>query len=412
VIGRMQPPAHSPLNLPALAAGLSGALGTDAEARLHARIRTFWGARDVILTDCGTSALTLALLGAIRTRSPLIALPAYGCYDLATAAIGARARVLLYDIDPETLGPDTTSLRNALKSGASIVVIVHQYGIPVEMEAVRAHAAEYDALVVEDAAQAIGARLDGGPAGAGGHVSVLSFGRGKGLSGGNGGALLSNHAAGDAVVRYARQLVRGIRPGWGDLGRAAAQWLFSRPSLYSLPAKLPFLQLGATVFHEPHRPNPLSRAAAQLIVRGWNSAQAAAARRRATAVRLLRTIQHSTRWRTVSVPASVTPGYLRLPVIAVKESCSVVLDHQARVLGAAPGYPLPLHRLPQLAGQLANPDEEFPGASTVAAHLFTLPTHTLLDARDLERIEEWLLREPTFETGARIPHAQGTRAMV
>lgn len=410
MIGRMQPPAHSPLDLQALTAGLSGALGHDVESRLQARMRTIWGARDVVLTNSGTAALTLALLGAIRIRNALVALPGYGCYDLATAAIGARARVVLYDLDPETLSPDFSSLRRAVAAGASVIVVVHQYGIPVPMEPVLALAAQHDALVIEDAAQAIGARLDTMPAGAAGHLAVMSFGRGKGLTGGNGGALLSNHSSADSVVRYARQLVRGYRAGWRDLGQAAAQWLLARPSLYSLPSALPFLELGRTVFHEPSDPGPLSRVAAQLILRGWNSAHAAAARRRATANRLLRTATRSSLCRTIRTDPALTPGYLRLPLLAT-DGTAAMLDHDARTLGIVAGYPIPLRRLPPLIQYTTHIDASLPGADTLAAQLFTVPTHTLLTAQDIERLEQWLLRGSTREKEVRIRHVQGTHAI-
>ena len=80
--------------------------------------------------DSGTSALTMALrsLG----RAPTVALPAYGCFDLATAAIGAGAKVRLYDLDPATLGPLDSSLSEAIEAGIDGLVLAHLYGIPAE----------------------------------------------------------------------------------------------------------------------------------------------------------------------------------------------------------------------------------------------------------------------------------------
>src|SRR5207237_8893759 len=141
------------------------------------------------LTGSGTTALTAALIGVLKDRPGAVALPAYGCYDLATAADGANAPVLLYDLDPHTLAPDLPQLRDALRQGASAVVVVHFYGHPVDLGEVKRLAAERGALVIEDAAQAAGAKLDGRPVGTQSSLAVLSFGRGKGLTGGSGGAL-------------------------------------------------------------------------------------------------------------------------------------------------------------------------------------------------------------------------------
>ena len=78
-----------------------------------------------LLLDSGTSALRLALESIVAAApSPLkVALPAYGCYDLATSAIGARAEVVFYDLDPGSLGPDWLSLEATLTAGARAIVL-------------------------------------------------------------------------------------------------------------------------------------------------------------------------------------------------------------------------------------------------------------------------------------------------
>src|SRR5207344_1715359 len=97
-----------------------------------------YAASDVLLTDSGTSALRLALEGALRERPrSSVALPAYSCYDLATAVIGARARIQLYDVDPRTLSPDLQSLERTLEAGAGVVVVGHLWGVPVALDAVQ-----------------------------------------------------------------------------------------------------------------------------------------------------------------------------------------------------------------------------------------------------------------------------------
>src|SRR5213593_1570081 len=99
-MGRWQPPVHSPLSAGALAAGAAALLGgrTD-EADLIDRLRQAHGSKDALRTDSGTTALTLALrhLGREHPSRP-VALPAYCCFDIATAADGAGVPVALYDI--------------------------------------------------------------------------------------------------------------------------------------------------------------------------------------------------------------------------------------------------------------------------------------------------------------------------
>jgi len=210
---RHQVPVHSPLSAAALLAGLRAAATRNggppaAEQRVTALLKDRYSPRAVLLTESGTAALTAALLGALRDRpGRAVAMPAYVCYDLATAADGADVPVLLYDVDPTTLAPDMAHLKAVLHHGAAAIVVVHLYGCPVDLGEVNRLAAEAGAIVIEDAAQAAGATVNDRSAGTQGSLVVLSFGRGKGLTGGSGGALLAHDAAGEGVLERARELV-------------------------------------------------------------------------------------------------------------------------------------------------------------------------------------------------------------
>ena len=208
---RAQPPVHSPIGAPALLSGLRAALtgGRTARAAVEQFITDTYRAHGVVLTDSGTTALHLALRLAVSERPGPVALPAYCCYDIATAADAAGVEFVLYDIDPATLGPDGTSLYRALEQGARVIVAVHLYGLPVDLSAVAGLAEAAGAIVIEDAAQAVGARLGGRPAGSLGRYAVLSFGRGKGMTGGRGGALLLNAPAAADGASQGRGCVDG-----------------------------------------------------------------------------------------------------------------------------------------------------------------------------------------------------------
>ena len=128
---RRQLPAVSPLTLRGVLAGIAGMLHEPARRRTDVGdlLRTRFAASDVLLTGRGTTALQLTL-AAVRAFAPdrPIALPAYCCFDIATAADGADVQVVLYDLDPETLGPDGPSLRRALEREPSAVVAAHLFG--------------------------------------------------------------------------------------------------------------------------------------------------------------------------------------------------------------------------------------------------------------------------------------------
>jgi len=113
-----QPPAHSPLPWRALRASAGAVLRRrdDARPALRQLLAREFAAADVALFASGTQALQMALTVAGNEigSNATVALPAFTCFDVATAAVGAGLRISLYDIDPVTLTPDLDSLRGAL----------------------------------------------------------------------------------------------------------------------------------------------------------------------------------------------------------------------------------------------------------------------------------------------------------
>lgn len=388
---RRQLAVHSPLPPRALLSGVAAAL-TGGRAALRGVTETLGkrhGARGVLLTDSGTSALTLAFR-AVAGEHPgrPVALPAYCCYDVATAAAGAEVPVLLYDLEPETLGPDPDSLREAVDAGAAAIVVAHLYGVPVDLSPVLDLAAEAGVPVVEDAAQAAGATYRGRALGSFGSVSVLSFGRGKGTTGGGGGALLAHDERGAEWVRRASAVLperraRGLRRLPGLVG----QWLFGRPELYGIPAALPFLHLGETVYRDPSPPGRMSALSAGTLAVTLGEQEAELDARRAHASRLAGIVASLDGVVTVRPPRRSTPGHLRLPVLAEGLLADRLAGDEARRAGVARGYPRPLDRLAAMEDLCLNRATARPGAEELSTRLFTLPVHSRLDDAGLRRLE-------------------------
>jgi perosamine synthetase len=308
---RHQLPARSPLSLSTLAAASLARSPADALDELGQRLMAQMGAEKAILLESGTQALTLAfsLAAPGPHRKPRVALPAFGCFDLASAAVGADADVVAYDLDPSTLSPDPGSLEKVLRSGVDAVVVAHLYGIPIEWEGVAALVASAGTILIEDAAQGHGASLDGRRLGSLGDLSVLSFGRGKGWTGGGGGALLARN--GIALPSLPPRV--GRRPLLG----AWIQWALGRPSLFGLPHLLPWLQLGETVYQPPRPPAAMGRRPAALVLSTQALAEVEAEKRRSTGEWYRRALRHDGgRLLLPSPPRKAVPGFLRFPVMA------------------------------------------------------------------------------------------------
>lgn len=392
---RRQLPAYSPLSLRAVRAGFRGlirnrdALRAAVGQALCARYR----AHRALLVDSGTSALRLAF-AALRMTEPNrpIALPAYCCYDLATAADGADIRSILYDLDPRTLAPNEISLRRALEREPAAIVGAHLYGFPIEVDLVQRLARDAGAMFIEDAAQGDGGSFAGTTLGSFGSISVLSFGRGKGMTAGGGGALLAHDEMGEAVLSLAARQTGASGRGTQSAVLLAAQWILGRPALYGLPSALPFLHLGETVYHIASEPNEMTAASVHALAAALDAADDEIGHRRIVAHRLMASAQRGGKLRTIHPAELGTPGYLRLPV-----QMAAVGEFQWRALerhGVARGYPKPLKELVPFQQRVLNRGDDFAGAQTLATSLLTLPTHSRLAERDIRAIEGWLSLSP------------------
>ena len=388
---REQLPVYSPVTFGAvLDAGLA-LLGTGSGLRKVAQLAEEEFAPAALrLTGSGTVALAAALRIAGRGAArPLIALPAWACYDLATAADMVDARVVLYDLDPGTLGPDWSSFAEALSAGPSSAVVAHLYGFPVDMTEASRLAEAAGTVLVEDAAQGVGARYRGARAGSLAPLAVLSFGRGKGRTGGRGGALLAN-ASGFAAEVGGLRLDRP-RGAMGELARLKAQWLLGRPAVYGLLTAIPQLGLGETVYRAPEPMRAMSRISGAALARTWSLEPGETAARRRNAGALLAWLDRHPTLGTVAGVDGAEPGYLRLPVVARTGAAAQFIGGAARRLGIMPGYP---KALPDLAGfdsRIVNRTGSFPRAGTLARSLGTLPTHSRLTERDLGKLRDWLV---------------------
>ena len=128
---RHQLPVYSPLPLQALLRALSGRLqnGEDPLAVLSELLAEEWGAERAILYGSGTQALQVALRVAVESVGGEVALPAYSCFDVATAAVAAVVPVRFYDVGPRTLGPVLGALEAALAAVERVGVAGPRVGL-------------------------------------------------------------------------------------------------------------------------------------------------------------------------------------------------------------------------------------------------------------------------------------------
>jgi dTDP-4-amino-4,6-dideoxygalactose transaminase len=388
---RHQLAAYSPVSAEAtlLGAGEIFRASDDARPQLRALLEEVYGSSVILLSGSGTQALTIALRMAKRRVDPSapVALPAFACFDVASAAVGADTGISFYDLDPDSLAPDLPSLERVLRAGARVVVVAPLYGIPVDWPAIVALASQYDAILVEDAAQGHGATWEGSPLGALGEIATLSFGRAKGWTGGNGGATLLRTVSGSAVDSLPEPAFRHEAATAFGL---VAQWALARPDLYAIPLSIPALRLGQTTYRTPRIERSMTRVAAATLLATHEASRREATLRQANATKLLTAIAGNSEVRTIPVHREATAGYLRLPVRLSNGMEAFRSRAQALSLGIAPSYPRTLAELPQVASRIESREQVWPGAQTLVRELVTLPTHSKLQPRELVEITDLL----------------------
>jgi dTDP-4-amino-4,6-dideoxygalactose transaminase len=381
---RFQTPTYAPITLQAIWSAAVGAGYAPAES-LSGLLRSEYAADEVILCGSGTDALQVAL-GLVRNQTgtrPLVALPAFTCFEVAAAAVGSDVRVVLYDVDPATMAPDLDSFARAVRGGADAAVVSPLFGIPVNWQEVEAIARSHGVILLEDAAQGHGGSWHGSPLGSLGDASILSFGRGKGWSGIRGGALLLRRPMANAGVADSLKICSLRDEATVGLS-ALAQWLLARPGVYRLPRSLPFLKLGETRSHDPVAARALTRTAAELVTRSRTAAAREAAVRRVNAAFYLDALEGVEHLRTYAAPPGGIAGYIRMPLSLPGGTAALGMAPAA--FGIEAGYPATLGELTQLRSSLVSSGRPWLGAEELSRNLVTLPTHSRLSRAERGRV--------------------------
>jgi dTDP-4-amino-4,6-dideoxygalactose transaminase len=157
-----------------------------------------------VAVNSGTSALHLALVCLnVGPNHEVITVPmTFAATVWSISYVGAKP--VFVDIDAVRRTMDPALLRRAITNRTGAIMPVHLYGIPADMEAICAIANQHGIPVVEDAAQAHGARFRGRRVGSFGRVACFSFYPSKNLGGyGEGGALVTDD---DEIAARARRL--------------------------------------------------------------------------------------------------------------------------------------------------------------------------------------------------------------
>jgi len=382
MIPRALPPSGVCIRLTDILAGLQAARQGDKALRgFRDAICQYFGVRHAVFTSSGRAALSV-LLTALQSLYPdknEVVLPAYTSFSVPSAAVNAGCKVALYDLEASTLSPNLDSLRECLSDKTLCIVVCHLYGYPCDMEAICEIAAGKGIPVVDDAAQAMGARYKGRYIGTLGTAGIFSLSRGKNITAVDGGIIVTD----DATLTEALQKINLPQPmGTDSISLYLKAFILSfllYPWIYWLPQRMPFLHIGASVFNPHFERGGLTPFQAGIAGKMLDRLAEINSKRKTVAERFCRILKDSCNF--IQPVAGSEPVYLRLPVFSATDATRERQGH-----GVVKSYPLSLDAIPSLRPFLVATDKRYPVSQNLAETLVTLPTHEFVTESDTDRI--------------------------
>ena len=236
--------------------------GLEDRSTFEAALAAVAGRRHALAVGSGKAALAVALDALQIPPGSEVVVPSLLVPEVVAVILAAGLEPVIVDVDPDTFGLAPATVEEAITPATRAILPVHIFGTPCAVDELSTLAAERGLLLLEDAAQAVGATVSGRAVGSFGVVSTVSLGQLKNVSTLLGGAVLTDDD--DLAGR-----MRAAAAGWPPLSRKAllqtwSSWavlgLATRPDVFSILVN-PILSLPERLApgwtkRAAHRPEP------------------------------------------------------------------------------------------------------------------------------------------------------------
>jgi dTDP-4-amino-4,6-dideoxygalactose transaminase len=319
--------------------------------RFEQAISDYLGIPHAIGVNSGTSALHLALIAAGIGPGDKVLIPSFTFVAAAWAVLYVGATPVLCDVEEHSATIDLVDAEARLNGGVRAIIPVHLYGQPADLAGTMAFAARHGLVVVEDAAQAMGARYDGRYAGTFGLCGCFSFSPAKNLgAAGEAGLIVT---ADDAIARRLRALRHHAQTERYLHAELGFNYRMEGLQGLVLGHKLPLLD-------------------------GWTECR--------------RTLVRAYRQRLADLPLTLPEvvhqdHVFHLYVVRCKDRDRLRDYLRREAIETSLHYPIPLHAQPALARFVADP-QSFPVAERYARECLSLPLFVGMTEAQVERVCE------------------------
>ncbi len=312
-----------------------------------------------IAVSNGTIALEIALRCLGVGFGDEVIVPVFTFAATANSALTLGARPVFCDIDPETFNIDIKCVEDRINKRTRVIIPVHLFGHPADMDPIIKIARDYDIYVLEDAAQAHGAKYKGKPVGCLGDIGIFSLYATKNITSGEGGIILTN----DSQRRDFMKIFRDQ----GQTAKYFHEFLGGNYRMTSIQGALALRQLERLDYI-----NEIRRRNAKLLNEKLSKID----------------------WIKIPVEKEWAYHVYHQYVILLKDDAPVTRDELMNYLRkhgveTAVHYPRPLNDQP-LYRKLGYDEDCCPIARDVSKRILSLPVHPLISENDIDYIVEIL----------------------
>jgi perosamine synthetase len=175
----------------AIKAGMNWALGPNVE-KFEKMIAEYIGAKYCVVFNSGTSALHADLLAYGIKEDDEVIVPSFTFIATANAPLFVGAKPVFADIEEETYGLDSEDVKEKITEKTKAIIPIHYGGCPCKIMELREIADDHNLILIEDAAESLGARIGDKKVGTFGDSTMLSFCQNKIITTGDGGAIITD----------------------------------------------------------------------------------------------------------------------------------------------------------------------------------------------------------------------------
>ncbi len=360
-------------------------------------IEKYFGVKHCLLINSGRAALT-AILMALKQGDDQdeVIIPSYTCFSVPAAIVRAGLKISLCDIELETLDFNYEQLEGIISERTLAIVPCHLFGLVSDVDRVIAIAKKKKIWVIEDAAQAMGAKLNSRFVGTIGDAGFYSLGRGKPMTTMGGGIIITNNsqlkdkisAEKDSFIRNSKLKNQNLK----FIVQSLVYSIFLHPRLFWFPEMLPFLRVGETVYDPNFSIGPFTHIQAQEGLIALKRLKEENTLRYQKGTHYFKKLYQQDGLVSPKPADDSSPIYLRYPIFLKDKNQrdKIYQNLKSQGLGSHFMYPSSIGKIKGISPHMREISHREMGEK-VAEKFLTLPTHEYLSEKEIDEIKKCLI---------------------